>query len=168
MKAFGVDLRKNSGFSTENSGSCIVLAQSGVAKSLTGTLVLTDLAKIIVPGGLIGPNGTLRVTTSWSVTNNANVKSLRAVFGGVSTSLLLGITTSAYVRHQFDITNRGSLASQTQPTAMAASFGSSSGVAIATAIDTTVDQPLIFRGLLAVDTDVITLESYNIEVLNPF
>ena len=57
-----------------NRPSVRVLGMSNVAIPLTGTVALTALVTIPVPAGVMGLNGVLRVTTTWTCTNNANAK----------------------------------------------------------------------------------------------
>lgn len=162
---FGLDLKKSSGFSAENSGSCIVLAQSGVARNLTGTLVLTELAKVVVPGGLMGPNGALRISALWSLTNNANIKTLIIRFGGVE---LFGFnfTTSASCNNLISGRNRGNLSSQIYHGNLSQPFGPTPSAVLTSALDTSVDQSVTFHAALANVADMVTLESFSVEILN--
>ena len=138
-----------------------VLAQTAVAASITGTTAETVLATIVVPGNLMGLNGSLRVSPIWSGTNNANTKTGNVKFGGVShASHALASALSA--ASQFTIRNRGSLASQITYNG---GPGTISTVANTTsAVNTAVDQTLLITGQLTVSTDTLTLEGYTVEL----
>lgn len=140
----------------------IILAQSAVPASVTGTTVETVLASIVVPGGIMGQNGILRITAFWSYPNSANNKSCRIKLGGVQLNSV-GNTTSVSLQTMVLIRNRGAANSQI---CIAGSGVGSSAIAPAVgAVDTTVDQVLAITGTLALDTETITLEGYTVEVL---
>lgn len=143
--------------------SPIILAQTGVAASVTGTLVETTLASIIVPGGMMGPNGSLRIKTKSSYTNSANNKTFKISFGG--TSVISVVRTTANTDYWlFTIDNRGNAASQLAANS-SIPVGASGSVFGLLAIDTTVDALLTITGTLANTGETITLEGYTVEVL---
>lgn len=146
-------------------GTWHVLGRSAVAVSHTGDTNMTTLATVTVPGGSMGPNGILRITTLWSYTNSSNNKTIRTLFGGVA--FQSGIrTTTATLRDQRQIANRNAENAQVGGvTAVAVSFGSSAGAVTTAAIDTTVDQNVEFRCQLADAGETITLEYYLVELL---
>lgn len=144
-----------------------VLGQSGVASSVTGTTSETTLATIPVPAGLMGLNGVLRVTAMWTVTNSANNKALRVVFGG---SLFSGVdlTTTASAQFQTHIRNRGAANSQIGFIVSSGfPFATSGGSPVTGAVNTAVAQNLLITGQLASGAETITLEAYTVELLNP-
>lgn len=138
----------------------IILAQAGVASSVTGTLAETILAPIVIPGGMMGLNGVLRISASWSFTNSANTKTLKAVLGGTALASL-SKTTQGGDEWFFPLRNRGSLSSQTQSNNVIPSGGGP----LPRSINTAIDQTLTFTGTLALGTETITLEGYTVEVL---
>jgi len=148
--------------SSSGAATPIILAQSGVASSVTGTTSETTLASITIPGGMMGANGSLRITPFFSVTNSANNKTLKVKLGSTAFSSL-AVTTSATTTLLVAVRNRGSASSQI---AM-----SSTGVGISTiapqsgSVDTAVDQVLTITGQLASTGETITLEGYTVEVL---
>lgn len=142
----------------------IILAQSAVAVSKTGDTNEATLASITIPAGAMGANGSLRLTTVWSMTNNANVKNVITKWGGTNIATLACASMTTY-REQRQIHNRNALNSQV---CFISSFGgwSNSGVAIGTAAkDTSQDQVLAIATQLAVGTDTATLEAYTLELI---
>lgn len=149
---------------TAKPNSPIVLAQSAVAVSKTGDLVEATLASITIPAGAMGLNGSLRLTTVWSMTNNANIKNVITKWGGTNIATLPCASMATY-REQRQINNRNAANSQVS---FVSSFGgwSNSGVAIGTFTkDTTQDQALAIAVQLANAADTITLEAYTLELI---
>jgi hypothetical protein len=144
-----------------------VLAASAVAVSHTGDTDETALASIDLPGGAMGPNGALRVSTQWGYTNSANSKTKRYRLGGLGGSTIMAITanTSASAQHQRTIQNRNAEDAQVSAGAgFGNSFGMSGNTPATTAIDTSADQTLVISGQLANAGETLTLESYLVEV----
>jgi hypothetical protein len=142
-----------------------VLAQSAVAVSKTGDTTETTLATITIPGGSMGPNGSVRVTTLWSCTNSANTKTLRGKFGG-TVYLTRAETATANIRHQFQVQNRGSAASQVGATGnLSTGWGISTSPLVTSSVDTAADQVITLTAQLAVGTETITLEAYLVELV---
>lgn len=133
---------------------------------VTGTTVETTFSEsILIPGGLLGPRGSMRVTAFVRTTNNANSKIFQIKFGGISISgstLQFSGQPGGGVSRNFG--NRGA-------ENLNRWYGSSSiytdtglGSVVDTTIDTAQDQPLTFTGTLAVGTDSIWLTGYRVEV----
>jgi hypothetical protein len=142
----------------------IVLAQSAVAASHTGNTNLTNLATVTVPGGLMGKNGRLRITSLWSMTNNANSKSVFVSFAATA-FYSVGVVSTQTLQLQTNVANRGSQSSQVgAPSDMIGPLASTSAVVTA-ANDTSANQSVKLEIALANSSDSITLESYSIEVL---
>lgn len=142
--------------------SPLILEQNNVTgTALTGTTVQTTLASILIPAGLIGLNGSLRMRAVASTTNNANSKSINFLLGGTALAGGAAVSNIANVASNL-MSNRGSLASQlnTSPVSNGAT-----GTFTTTAVNTAIDQILTITGTLAVGTDTMALESYLIEVL---
>lgn len=150
------------------SGVSLVLAQSAVPASVTGTTSETVLATIPVPAGAMGPNGALRVSTKYSQIGG-NTRTFRVrlgdteLFGGPQNS-----TSPTMTLGPIQINNRGVSASQvgsmTGTNATGLGTGNSFNVS---AIDMLQAQNLIITGQLANAADTITLEAYTVELLNP-
>lgn len=145
--------------------SSFIIAQSAVASSITNDLTETVLGRIIIPGGIMGLNGALRINTLWSGTASANNKILRVRHGGTQ---ILGITatTSPVMQHVVILRNRGVINSQVMFVNASTSY---TAAAVSTAqtstINTDVDQILTITGQLANLAELITLEGYIVEVL---
>jgi hypothetical protein len=140
--------------------SPIILSQNATPVALTGTVAETVLATINIPGGMMGPNGALRITPLISTTNNANNKTCTIKLGASSVFNLTATANAAHNLHA-SVRNRGSQASQ-----ISTNGGNYGPVfTAASTIDTSVDQLLTIRGTLANAGDTITLEGYTVEVL---
>lgn len=144
-----------------------VLGISSVAATLTGTTTETVLATIPIPAGAMGPNGSLRIRSNWSLTNGASSKTLRIRLGGLSGTAFLSTayTTVGTAQLETAITNRNSEAVQ-----FAATFGTRATDSVITGsafitgtIDTSQAQSLVITGQLASGADMITLEHFVVE-----
>lgn len=142
-------------------GTWHVFQQSSVAVTHTGDTSETTLATITLPGGAMGANGRVRITTIWSANNDASNKTLRVKFGGTN-YFAQNITTQQGWRHQNEIGNRNSASSQIGNQNNA--FGSLSAAPTTSAVDTTSDVTILLTGQLADGADSVTLESYVVEV----
>ena len=131
---------------------------------LTGSTSVVTLATITIPAGLLGANGKLKIYPLWSTTNNANVKTLRVVFGG---SALTTMTSQSVPNNSglLIIRNINSESAQKTSSGLVAGIGSSSGSIASTTIDTTAATTLVISGQLAVGTDTLTLEDLFVEVV---
>lgn len=143
-----------------------IIASSAVAITAPNNLSENTLATVVIPAGAMGLDGVIRVRTSWSVTNGANGKSVRVRFGGVA-YLATTVTTVATVAAETYVINRGVANSQVSNfiAGSAAPFGSSASSLITSTIDTAVDVSLALTAQKALATDVITLQSYTVELL---
>lgn len=138
-----------------------VLAQSGVASSVTGTTAETTLASIVIPGGLMGPDGVIRINAGTTQTSNANAKTYTVRLGGVSV-VQLNAANGAAASIAIAIANRNSQASQYVRNT---SHAATTGVGTTVSVNTAVDQTLTISATLANAADTATLESYTVEVL---
>jgi hypothetical protein len=141
-----------------------VLANSAVSHAITGTLLETTLATIVVPPARMGPNGILRVTSLWSFTVNANLKTLRVSFGGIVFSELQPSATNASFSIETVIRNRNNSGLQIANAIGSAGSGLATTAPITTAINTGAQQNLALTGILANVADTITLESYRVDL----
>jgi len=132
--------------------------------SLTVTTLAVNLATITIPAGLLGANGKLKIYPLWATTNNANVKTLRAIFSGSTCTTM----TSQSVPNNSGlviIRNTNNEAAQKCSSGLVAGIGSSAGSIVSTTIDTTAATTLVISGQLAVGTDTLTLEDLFVEVV---
>lgn len=144
-----------------------IVLQSGAAATLTGTLAETVLATLTVPAGWLGANGSAELADAlWSMTNNANSKTLRARLGGIGGFAFWSqaVTTSASARGMGRVQNAN--ATNAQKAYSGASFGNSASAILTGAIDTSVAQTIVITGQLANAGDTLTLESLLIRI-NP-
>ena len=134
-----------------------------VPVSTSSTSVVT-LATITIPAGLMGANGKLKIYPLWATTNNANVKTLRALLGGSTCTTM----TSQSVSNNSGlviIRNTNSESAQKCSSGLVAGIGSSFGSIASTTVDTTAATTLVISGQLAVGTDTLTLEDLFVEVV---
>jgi hypothetical protein len=110
----------------------------------------------------MGPNDHLQIECMWSMTNNANSKTMRVRFGGTS-FVSLAVTTNATYRFAYTIANRNSTSSQIGGASPA--YAGSAAANITGTIDTTSARDLVFAGLLANSADSIALEGYRVELI---
>lgn len=143
-----------------------LLAQSAVPIPHTGTTAATLLATIPVPGKSMGPNGALRITVYWSMTNNANSKNLVIRFGGAATQFWsAGLTSVAAAGCQIMIHNRGAVGSQIgNAGGTAGSLGTLPAMVLSSE-NTDVDQNIQIVGNLTNSADTLTVERFTVELL---
>jgi hypothetical protein len=142
-----------------------VLSQSGASSSVTGTTTETTLATITIPGGSMGPNGSLRISPLWSYTNSANTKTLRIKFAG-NTCYSSTPTTSAGLQAYFTIRNNNSASAQSAiGTGTSSGSGGSSTAVVSLTVDTSLDQVVVITGQLASAAENISLLGYSVEVI---
>ena len=154
-------------------GSIRVLGMSNVAVPLTGTTSITALATVSVPAGAMGLNGVLRVTTTWTCTNNANAKTARFNFGaagagtGGTQYLSSNLASTTGTRDIRMVANRGSVSSQFGMPAgtPVGGLGTTAGALCTTTVDTSAASEICICGTLANSADTLTLESYLVELI---
>ena len=132
--------------------------------SLTGSTSAVTLATITIPAGLLGANGKLKIYPLWATTNNANVKTLRAIFGG-STCTTMFSQSVPNNSGLLIIRNTNSESAQKTSSGLVAGIGSSSGSIASTTVDTSAAKAITITGQLAVGTDTLTLEDLFVEVV---
>ena len=124
----------------------------GSTVALTGTTTETTLLTIPIKGGLMGVLGRLNALSFFSLTNNANVKTLRAKIGANTIASAISTNQNATGFH-FWLLNLNSNTSQRNNNA--ASFS----------IDTGVDFDLVITGQLANAADSLTLTTQTTEII---
>jgi hypothetical protein len=146
-----------------------ILGASAVAVSGPADTSENILATINIPAGAMGLNGILRVTTQWTVNNNANVKAARARLGGIGGTDFLGanIASTLSMRAETQIANRGVANSQVGFGVGTTFFGTLNGAAVTGAIDTSAATTLVITAAKATAGDTMTLEQYLVELLRP-
>lgn len=143
-----------------------VLARSAVAVSCAADTAENYLATITVPANALGIAGALRITTSWSFTNNANNKTQRVRFSGTSGTGYAGPTWTTQVNGLIvtNIFNRGSASSQVGHSSLMNTAAAGTSSVGTSAVDTTVASTIVISGQKASAGDTLTLESYLVEL----
>lgn len=143
-----------------------VLAKSAVAISAPADTNENTLASIPVLGSALGANGIIRITTTWTVTNNANAKTLRVRFSGASGTQYLNAAAASMTGFSaiVEIANRNSIALQVGGAKYFASTPAAGWVAGTSAVDTSALTSLVITGQKATAGDTLTLESYLAEL----
>lgn len=111
-------------------GAWRVLAASAVAASVTVTTTETALATATLPGEAMGVHGILRVTSLWSHTNSADLRSLRARLdgSGVSGTQLMNFSGAMSATNMLQRTYQNRTAQNSQVSAPATAGTSFSAV----------------------------------------
>lgn len=131
----------------------------------TQVTTAVDMATITIPAGRLGTAGRIIATPAFIFVNSATTKTLSMVFGGTSLYSKNRTTTTTELPF-LDVRNRGVTGRQLSAWGSAGLPAiSNTGGVVNSAVDTTVDVPLIFRGQLsAVATDYLVLECGAVEV----
>lgn len=142
----------------------------GAQQSHTGDALEHIFQTLAINGTWMGPNGRLRVWTTWTFTASAEVKTCRVRAGGPSgTAYLAYATTTGTIRGLANIpttiVNRNSASSQIGgDPVLAAGQGGTNNALTTGALDTSVSWDLVLSGQLAVGTvPFVALESYFVE-----
>lgn len=145
----------------------IPLAQSAVAISCPADANEDILATFNLAAGLLGPNGILRLSTTWSFTNNANTKTPRIRFseGAGTVIATTSMTTALSLKMIATMANRGVQNSQITDALISAGGGVVGQTLTSSAIDTTAATSIVISGQKAVGGDTFTLESYLLELI---
>lgn len=138
----------------------VVLGQTNVAASVTGTLTTTQLGLVTVPGDLIGPNGVLEIFHTWEITNSANIKLIvvRMNGSGGTPFFSRSETTQAFHQALTSIRHANSTSSQVGSNAsLNGGFGTSTGAYQSSSISTSSNFDIYLSGTLNDITETITL-----------
>jgi len=146
--------------------SLIVLAANNEQLSTTSASAAT-LATYTLPGGTLGPNDSIRITTLWTFLNNANAKSAYINWGLTTNFILNETLVSAGLSFQTMqiIRANNSTSSQKAFSSFREGVFEKANAALETdTVDTTVDQDILIRAL-SDGADAVNLESYIIELI---
>jgi hypothetical protein len=146
-----------------------VLGASATAVSAGANTTENELASVTVPGGAMGTRGMLRVTSLWTVTNNANAKTPRVRFSGLAGTQYAAPSMASVVSlHDVRvIANRGATNSQVGGNGGTNTYGTTANALITSAVDTTADTTVKLTGQKGVSGDTLTLEMYLVELILP-
>jgi hypothetical protein len=146
------------------SSSGKAIAQDGAVHSVTGTTTPTALVTIPVAGNTLTTNGALQIDVQFSMTNDANNKTVAVTFGG-QTVISTTNTTAAGVHLVLRIANRNVTNQQVVwPSPLVT--GTTTSAPTVLTVDTTVAQNLVFVATLGNTADTISVESYSVQVVN--
>lgn len=147
----------------------VLLDASAVAAVCPADVNENTLATIVIPAGIMGANGRLRVSETWTVNNNANAKTRRTKIGGASGSVFnssnIASTVSQSCIAWMANANDVAVQSGTAP-GSSTGLGSSSSANDTAAVDTSAATSIVITAQKAVNTDTMTLESYSVELLS--
>lgn len=143
-----------------------VLGRSGTAVSAPADTSEDILGTVTIPANWMGKNGMLKILSLWSCTNNANVKTARIRLGGIGGTAYetVALANNAAAQSYEVIWNANSTNSQVGSGAVG--FGATATANITSAIDTTVDQTIVFTGQKATAGDTLTLAGYVVELFS--
>jgi hypothetical protein len=147
------------------------IAWGMLGQSSTAIVAPTDttedvLVTISIPANYLGLNSRLKVYTSWTCTNNGNVKTVRVRLGGTAgTDYLNGVLTSlAGGFGECEITETGAnLSQQGTGWLMVATPAIQFRAQQTGTLDITVAQTLVITSQKATGSDTVTLVSYRVE-----
>jgi hypothetical protein len=148
-------------------GAPFILAQDWTnSNAITGTLAETAVNKqVLIPGGIIGPNGSLRVHAAFQGSNNANIKTCQIKLGGVTISgSTLQFTASPGLAVTRNFANRGAMNLNRWVGSSSSPVAEGTHSVVDTTIDTSIDQLLTFSVTLANIADSVYLAGYRVEV----
>jgi len=128
---------------------------------------------ITIPGGVMGPNGSIRVKgTGTLAAGSSGSRRLNVIFGGTTyLSPFLSGTSVAPFSFEVTISNRNDVASQvgsiglTSGASAAYGIGGSSAAVPTSAVNTDNDVTLRFEGNSAAGAGLVTLERYSVELI---
>lgn len=141
----------------------IVGAPATANAAYTQSTSALTLATVSVPGGAMGANGRLRVTTWWEHANSATSKSENILFAGSAMQAWTNTTTAA-VLGAWDLQNRGAANLNMRYNTAGANVPQATVYAQPN-IDTSIAQLLAWQVQLAAAADFIMLSGFTVEVL---
>lgn len=131
------------------------------------TAVAIPLCTITIPGGSMGLNGTLRIITMLSNAGSINAKTQVWTFGGV-TIQSVAQATAANIATEWNnwIQNCGAQNVQTFSAVGQAGFGVSTAPNVRAAVDTSVNQNLVFTCTLAAAADWNVIDGFHVTAMH--
>lgn len=149
----------------------LILGAGGAAINTPADTSEDTLATIVVPAGVMGANGFLRISTLWSFTSSANNKTPRIRFSGASGTIYMNpvFTTTVGLAQLTIIANRNAANSQVGFASAATNGGlgtSSASAAVTSSVDTTAASSIVITGQKASAGETLTLEYYLVEVFS--
>jgi hypothetical protein len=149
-----------------NDKASIVVATSAAAITAPINTSENTLVTHVIPGGIMGPSGTV-VVNLWGSFSGTGNKVFRIKFGGALVGTCT-VTTAVLIQSEFSFQNRGSASSQIGQTNSANTYREhATGAFTFTAVNSDVDQPLTITMQKATGAEAAVIERYSIEVVRP-
>lgn len=133
-----------SAFPTEIPSAPAAVASASVGAYVPSTSQLS-VGTVVIPGGLMGPNGSFRISSCWSQTSSAANKTHSFYFGDESTSIEIeSVTDRKQIATEVFYANRGSESRQVSITLVGynGSWGAIGGTTAERTVNTTIDSTL--------------------------
>jgi len=150
----------------------LYMSTPNVSITGAGALTETSMASVRIPANTIGPDGTVRIYTLWSMNNNANNKTVNTRYGLVP-GAINGTQGGQFQQQLFPnvasvqgliiVRNTGATNSQQILNSMTGPYNTSTVINTQT-VDTTQDTYFSINGTLANAGDTLTLNKYIVEV----
>ena len=147
--------------------SPVILAQSGVSSSVTGTTAETVLATIPIPAGMLSANGVIRIGATYGFTGGAGTHTMTMRLGGSQVATNAGAATVLAAEWQRIV--RAANSQNAQAFTQVGTFGSGTAAAGpgSTSVNMANAQNLTLTATLGSSADTATLVGYTVEILNP-
>lgn len=144
-----------------------ILARSAAAVNAPANTSENTLATITIPANALGANGGFRLMCNFAYTSNANLKTFRVRYSGVSGTIYAAKqeNTATGLKYFVDVFNRNSASSQFGTAHYADSGGSIELAPVTSAVDTTAATTIVITAEKATSGDAATLENYVVELI---
>jgi hypothetical protein len=151
-------------------GVPLVIAQSSQPITIAaGPTTEQGMVSIPIPAGMMGPNGRLRLTATFSTPNaNANAKTFLYRLGsapGIVGSGSVFNSLSASTLQSTGMATVGNRGSESSQIGHAATFTASASAVVTMAINTRVITYMNITSTCTAGLDAVTLESYMLELI---
>lgn len=146
--------------------SPIILASAVVNSAAPANTSENALATISIPGGIMGPNGSIEILYTYRFTNNANNKIMRLRFSGIGGTAFQDrlVTTQQTSQLLTIISNAGATNSQVGMGVGSTGIGETTNPIVTSAVDTTVNQTVVITGQKANAADTLELVRYRVVI----
>ena len=142
-----------------------ILGQQNTAVDSPADTAENTMYSLAIPANTLGINDCLRVTHSWTCTNNANTKSLQFKFGSTLVSNTNALGSTAGGRGIFHIRNRASRSANVADASVGFGIGGGGSVPAITTIDFGASQTFNVTMTKATAGDTVRLEAIMVELL---
>jgi hypothetical protein len=148
-------------------GVPVTVLANATRRVTTGLLTEETLLTATLPGGCMGPNGFLRISTLAGATDNANSKTFRVKLGGTNVmSTISGVSGASGIRRVTQVQNRGSQSAQVNlATTSATDPGKTTAGISEYSVNTAADFTLEVSVILTNAADFVSLEAITVEAV---